>query len=138
MSKTYKALQDRLQFVLVLVLFFPVSLDALYKAAGSPQNSPNLTLQWGLIIVIYIICYLLLEYIKDDLSHLISLFTDRLFLLELASFVPILWLIALSDRIVSKLFFIPFVMGGIGLLSIPVITLVLLTINFLHVCYKRN
>lgn len=128
LAKAVRELRSRLQFVIVLALFFPVVLESMYKAAGTDNVSATIILQWGLLVAFLILSYLLLETIKERLQIKFVKLLDRLLLVQIAVFIPVLYVFAegATKDHVSLLHIVPFTMAMHGMLWIPVILFLML------------
>ncbi|MFA7315657.1 MAG: hypothetical protein WC059_02540 [Candidatus Paceibacterota bacterium] len=87
-------LQSRLQFTIVVALFFPTFLGYVF----TPEQQASLAdvnLNWSVIVGLFILIYILLELMKifriDIAKRWISISLNSLLLLEIASFLPLLF-----------------------------------------------
>lgn len=84
------SLRSRLQFVIVLALFFPTLLDALYQGVADQLTSSKLILQWGSIVSFLIVSYLIIEFLVREIRIWALRTLDVLLLTEVALFIPVL------------------------------------------------
>lgn len=122
-------LKARLQFVLLLVLFFPTVLQALYQTGGTGQDASKVILQWGMVVMVFTLFYLFLEAVKDKLSSKMMKILDWILLADIVCFIPVLFVFAEGTQVswIPVLHAIPFGIGTIGILLIPLALFLLIS-----------
>lgn len=125
-------LKKRLEFIITLALFFPVVLDAIYKATPDESKSGSIILLWGIVIAVLILNYLFVELRKGKMLDWVIKYADRLLVLEVVTFIPVLFVLAATQReLVSFPYVLSLVIGTISIIFIPVGVLVLFVIDFI-------
>jgi len=113
-------LKYRLQFIVVLFLFFPTFFE---KVEG-------FQMKWGLMVAVLAIIFLLVELLEKYLIDWIIKWVNILLLCSAFTFVPILYIFAHNptDSVssITKIFILSDI---VVLLVIPTIALILLLIN---------
>jgi membrane-associated HD superfamily phosphohydrolase len=72
----------RLQFVILLVLFFPTLLNALYGIGGEDLSVNNTILSWSMILVMLVIVFVVAEVMERKMSMKLIQYSNNLLLLE--------------------------------------------------------
>ena len=128
-TPTLRNLKDRIQFVAVLTLFFPTLIDAL--GAGSEQMQSNSSiLMWGIVITALIANYLIIEIMGADLKGWLIKWVNILLLINVAAFIPVLFVLAaVQKESISAFYIAPFSAGLIGTMTLPVLILILFVID---------
>ncbi len=129
-------LQNRLQFTIVVVLFFPTFMEYLFSYVKNIIDIPKVGLNWGSILVIFIIIYIFIELIKiykTPLNKIIINIINWLLLAEIFSFVPLLS-ISMAETFTNKITIFIYKYSVIVsvplLIYIPVIILILFMVNY--------
>jgi len=129
-------LQNRLQFTIVVVLFFPTFMEYLLSYVKNTTDVPKVGLNWGSILVIFIIIYIFIELIKiykTPLNKIIINIINWLLLAEIFSFVPLLS-ISMAETFTNKITIFIYKYSVIVsvplLIYIPVIILILFMVNY--------
>lgn len=145
MKEKINELQNRLQFTIVVVLFFPTFAEYLFSSAGKPLDFSEFGLNWGLVFGLFIMIYVILEFIKirnSKINNLISKIINWLLLAEIISFLPILF-IKMVESVPENLF--TFIYEAIVLISIkfilyiPVVIILLFITNlYLNLFSKKR
>lgn len=98
-------LQNRLQFTMVVVLFFPTFMEYLFSYSKNTTDLPKVGLNWGVILGIFIIIYVFIELIKiykTPLNKNIFNIINWLLLIEVISFIPLLF-ISMAEIFTNKI-----------------------------------
>lgn len=113
----------------VLTLFFPTLIDAL--GAGSEQMQSNSSiLMWGIVITALIANYLIIEIMGADLKGWLIKWVNILLLINVAAFIPVLFVLAaVQKESISAFYIAPFSAGLIGTMTLPVLILILFVID---------
>lgn len=82
-----KSLRRRLELLLVLTLFFPVMLSALYK--GDIEAFSNTVLNYGIPIAVLILSWVMLEATKKELHKWTKSIVKITLLVNIAAFAPL-------------------------------------------------
>jgi hypothetical protein len=131
-----KNIGNRLQFTIVMVLFFPTFLGSLSSYIEDPTSFLKTILSWNVIIGLFIIIYLIVEIFKKRkmvfTKNWIHIWIDRLLLVETGSFLPLFFLGSMEN--VKNMLFILFykilVSASIFcMMFIPIAIIVLFLIN---------
>lgn len=131
-------IEKRLQLVMVLVLFFPVLLDALYKSVSDELSASHMILKWSIVIVVLVLSYLCYEGIKDRILVWVARWTNILLLLEVALFTPVFLGLALFDQTPSLLNLIAYDIGLLGVMSLPFGIFIILLINMVYLSFRSS
>lgn len=137
-TPTFKSLNERFQFVMTLVLFYPVMLQAVLGISAAADGNKTV-LEYGLVIGILVLDYLFLEVIKTRILPIIARYTDLLLLLELVAFIPVYYVLAYlqSHPTVSVIYGVAFGDGALAILIVPFIIAFLLGANILYNLYEE-
>jgi len=120
-------LQQRLQFVITIFLFFPVILDALYKQANNYSDFNKTILSWGLTISVLILDYILLEFVKKWNYKNTFKYIDYSLFVILGSFAFVFYILAATQSFASlPHFLIYFFLVSTG--SLQILPLLILTL----------
>lgn len=120
--------RNRLQFVMVLALFYPVMLDAFYRSMEQEFAGSFTLLKWGAVIATITLNYIFFEIIAAQLSQRSLKFIDFLMLLEIGAFVPVFIVFGMIQTgAVSTLWFFSYVLGYVFSLVIPMLVFVFLS-----------
>lgn len=129
-------LQNRLQFTIVVVLFFPTFMEYLFSYVKNTTDLPKVGLNWGVILGMFIIIYIFIELIKmykTPLKKNIFNIINWLLLIEVISFIPFLF-ISMAEIFTNKItIFIYKCLVAISvplLLYIPMGIIILFMINY--------
>lgn len=145
MKEKIKELQNRLQFTIVVVLFFPTFVEYLFSSAGKTLDFSKFGLSWGLVFGLFVVIYVILEVVKMynyKINNLIFKIINWLLLVEIISFLPILFVMTFGS-VPENLF--TFIYEAIVLISIklilyiPVAIILLFIINlYLNLFSKKT
>jgi hypothetical protein len=134
--------QDRLQFVVVVALFFSSFLSNFYTPDKISEYT-NVSLSWGVIIGVFFITYISIELMKifqiDVCEGWISNCVSCLLLFEVATFLPALsvsLMSAVTNPFLISIYKVIFTGSVLCMMCVPVIILGLIILNY--VMYKRN
>lgn len=134
-------IKERLQFVIVLSLFFPTFLDVVFKQASNEVSKSNSALiSWGAVIVLLILNYLFIEIMgdKEKLQRRVVKIIDVLLLVNIAMFVPVLLIfVEVQYKVLPALYVFPFKAGILGIMAAPFLIFATLFINFLILWIKE-
>ncbi len=115
----YKNLKERLQFVFVLSLFFPTTLEALFSHSTDASLTKNIAI-WGFVIASLVIIYLYVEIRAEKMPMWLMSSVNNLLLFYIALFIPVLGIIAaVHTGSISSSFLLPFGMSIASLLLLP-------------------
>lgn len=135
-NQIIKKLRDRSQLVIGLLLFFPVTIGALF-GTGPDQLRGNMNiLSWGSTIGIFIFDYLFIELLGIKIASWIQKTINVFLLIEIGSFGIVLVALSLLPE-GGSYFILSFYkyayIAGLGCLTfIPLIILVVFTLNFVY------
>lgn len=88
-------LKNRLQFVIVIVMFFPVMLDALYRVTNTDASTSGLTmLKFSSVIAATLISYLILEILGEKMWGILTKIMNVALLVEVGLFILIFYFLA--------------------------------------------
>lgn len=123
-----ETIRRRLEFVLVLTLFFPVIVDALFK--DNTQESGDVTLRLGLAVSCLILSFLILELYMNGVHKLTETILKWTLLLEIFSFVPVLFLLSIyqGETILQPVIFF-YQTSLIGIYLLPFLVLLILIVQ---------
>lgn len=135
-SPIIKKLHDRSQLVIGLLLFFPVTIGALF-GTGPAQLSGNMSiLSWGSVIGIFILDYMFLELLGDKIVCWIQKTVNFFLLIEICSFGIVLVALSLLPKggsYATLSFYKYAYVVGLGCLTfIPLVILIAFTLNFVY------
>jgi hypothetical protein len=124
MKELRKDLESKLQFIIVLALFFPSLMEALFD-----ENSAHtLTLKWATVVIFLILNYLYLNILKPDLTKKMIKVIDLFYDLNIFFFIPLICaftpLVTNSSNVLTAK--IVTYMGIYGTMLVPILTLILL------------
>lgn len=130
-----EGVEKKLHFTVMLGLFFPVLLEALFSFSGSSTVQASETiLKSGIIIFFLITNYLLFEWQKTILSRRQLDYLDWVFISTIICFVfVVLFLGFVANKNITTLnwvseFSYPFAL--IGFMYIPLVSIIIMIINF--------
>ncbi len=131
-----KSVEKKIQLVVMLAVFFPVVIEAIFSFAGTePKETSGIILQSGMIIFFAVTNYLVFEWQKYKLSSrqldyltwilvsTIICFTYVVFFLALATDENNQWIGSISA------YLYPFLLGGFAYL--PAVSLLIIVMNWL-------
>ena len=95
-----ETIRRRLEFALIMTLFFPVIVDALFK--DNTQESGDVTLRLGLAIACLVLSFFILELYKNGVNRWVEKSLNGFLLLEIIAFVPVLFLLSMYQGEVIK------------------------------------
>ena len=97
-------IKPRLQFVIVIVIFFHTFLSSLFSYVKDLTKIPETLVSWNIIIGFFLIIYLMTETMKKDFKKKwVSKLITNMLLIEVGSFLPL------------------FLLGLVGSLKYPII-----------------
>ncbi len=116
-----KDLENKLQFIITLSLFFPVLLYAIFDNKGASQA----TLKWGTVVIFLIFNYLYLNLLKSELPKKIIKWLDILLDINIVFFIPLIFSFSFQIKyiIITKILLF---LGSWGVLLVPITILLLL------------
>lgn len=129
-SVIYKRVHDRLQFVLILVFFFPTVIQAMFNLAGSEEaDASKIILGWGLIIAMLVATYLFLESFQEHFRSRFLKLIDGLLLVYIALFVPVFLILSYlaSQGEISTIYSYPLGISLAGMVFLPILLILILT-----------
>ena len=127
-------LRSRLQFALVLALFFPVILNAALKGTIGNLSPEIITLKWGLVIVVMVMCYFFIEFLDRVVSTPVLITINVLIFIEIGMFAGLLYYMA-AFLFGSITFPILLALSVIGVWFVPIVLLCALAANEVLVLY---
>ena len=99
-TETRARLLHRLEFVMLLVMFFPVVISALF-AVDDDFDGNAIVVKWSVVVAVLILNYIFFETIGKRVISKIATAINVLFMIELAAFAT--FLIALSLTFSEKI-----------------------------------
>lgn len=118
--KNIDNIKNRLQFLVILFLFFPTIFS----------KSEELMLKWVISIAVIVIIYLLLELIGESLRPLISKVVNILTLVSISLFIPMFILLSNFDKFTNiNSYKNLFTINLKALLYVPLVIAFLLSVN---------
>lgn len=135
MKPLITSLKSRLQFVIVIVMFFPVMLDALYGVTNTDNaTSSQLLLGYSVLVFAVLASYILLETMGEKIAMMHAKIINRLLLCEVGLFALVFYFLAssTSDAVTSTtgwMLCVYSVAFG-GALLLPVFILLSLATNY--------
>ena len=90
MSNFVEKLKNNLQFLIVLVLFFPTMISAIFGSADITRLNDSI-LSWGIVVIPCILIFLLVEIWGHRIRGRIARQIDLAILIEVFFFIPILY-----------------------------------------------
>lgn len=130
--------ERRFEITLVFILFFPTLINALNSNATDQIKTNSTILSWGTIVVIFIICYLLLETLGQYISEKIINYSSNLLLIEIALLGFMMFILsAVQDNDISVSLTEPIKLSVQGLVFVPLSILVMFAGNFVYLFYKE-
>jgi len=140
-EKKIEGTEKRLQFMVMVGLFFPVLIEALFSFSGStPQQVGEIVLKSGLIIFFVVLNYLLFEWQKSKLSSRQLDYLNWVFISTIICFVSIVLFFGLvANENIKEInwvagYIYPFMFAGF--MYIPVVSLLIMFVNFCIGCFK--
>lgn len=131
MRLNIEKIKSRLQFAIMLALFFPVTLQAVFALGQKVEEGNKLIIGWGIVIVPLILSYLWLELGGETISAWARNWINIIFLANIFSFVPVMYTTAvLLYRPIPIVWSYPFQAGFIAMLLLPAVALVILFIDY--------
>lgn len=86
MKELRKEIESKLQFIIVLALFFPSLMEALFDE----NSARTLTLKWATVVVFLILNYLYLNILKPDLTKRMAWWVDLFLDLNVFLYIPLI------------------------------------------------
>lgn len=94
----FKHLQSRFQFLILLIIFLPMLTNALYSGSASQLEANTQMLSWVAVVAVMIVNYILLEFLNKRMILSVGKWVNRLILINIGSFVPVLYIMALYQN----------------------------------------
>ncbi len=125
------SIKSRLQVVITLVAFFPAILLSLGTIAqDSPISMNKFSLQWGVIIFLYIIVYLSVEILIEKIFEKSMKIISSLLLLAVFLFAIIIFIIsAVTVQDLSNIYLYVFKISFISITIIPLVIALIIIIS---------
>lgn len=132
-------LQNRLQFTIVVVLFFPTFMEYLFSYVKNATDLPKVGLNWGVILGMFIVIYVFIEIIKmykTPVNKNIFKIINWLLITEVISFIPFLF-ISMAEIFTNKI--IIFIYKCLVAISVPLLLYIPMGIIILFMInYYKN
>lgn len=139
MTSNIEHIKSRLQFAIMLALFFPVTLQAVFALGQKVEEGNKIIIGWALVIVPLIISYLWLELGGETISSWARRWINIIFLTNIFSFVPVMYTTAvLLYRPIPIMWSYPFQAGFVAMLLLPVVAVVILVIDYATQLYVET
>ncbi len=136
-EKLIEDVDKKLQFTLVLALFFPVLLEALFDLSGANHTeASNIILKWSLVIFLLILNYLIFESKKAELSIKSLKYLGWVFVSNTLCYALVILSFGISTTYVAQtdnqilVFMYSFALYGI--MTSPVIALFIMLLDLVH------
>lgn len=129
-------LRKRLEFVFVLVLFFPVLLASLFNISNAGSGD-NHVLSWGAVISLLIIVFVTLEFSQKYNSIFALKAINILLISQIIAFIPHIYILAQYK--VATLYFPTTLVIFISTLLvylIPLVVIVVMVLDLIVLYYK--
>ena len=122
-----KEVRDRIQFLIMIGIFFSTFIYTFYKAIGSNEVIANTNaLFWGLGVAFCIINYLLVGTVQDIKRKVLTWVRGSISINIALFILPTILLFLLVKNPISEYFAWPFVISLYGCVLMPFITFLLL------------
>lgn len=129
-------IQNRLQFTMVIVLFFYTFMQLLFSSSDKEKDLIETGLNWGIVLGILIIVYFFIELIKKYKTPINKFIYEVInwgLLIEVLTFIPFLF-IKVADGYTNYIFIIIYkaftLISTTLMISIPLIIMVVIIINY--------
>jgi len=100
-----KEAEGRLEFAIMLSIFFPTMIYALFRSVNeTDQKASEMVLSWSLITVGYLVSFCVLKLCKNQAKDFFVKATNILSLVGIASFVFPIYYLAVYKNIITKSF----------------------------------
>lgn len=133
-----ETLRHKFQFLTVIALFFPVTMEAAYAAIEKAKDAYNITLSWGAVIAVLIVSYVLLEHLKNRMPKFLARYTDIFITFSLLSYVPVLFVLAMhGEPTVSYVYAFALWVGIVGTMLLPVVIFLALSGYAIYLLYTE-
>jgi hypothetical protein len=86
--------EKRFQMVMVLILFLPVTLEAVFSLSNDPDEFSKFLLKYGVAIFSFLLCYMFIESRKNKVEDRILLWIKYLLWIAIGSIGYIFYFIA--------------------------------------------
>ncbi|HMO77708.1 MAG TPA: hypothetical protein PKA42_02315 [Candidatus Paceibacterota bacterium] len=141
-TRNIEEVEKRLQFTIVLGMFFPVLLEALFNMNGSDTREISSTLlKAGLLITILITNYLIFEWTKNKLSKRQLDYLSWSFFSTIACYGSVFLFLGFvaNGNINSINSVVDFIYGFVlaGSMYIPVVSIVIMLLKQVVSVYKK-
>ncbi len=126
---TIESLRGKFQFLAVITLFFPVTLQAVFSIFEEAVKANTQIMSWGVLVAVLVLDYLLIEYLKDKMLVSVARYTEMLITLTIFCYVPVFVVFAMVNQpIIPYLYGIAMGVGIVGTMIIPLIIFLLLSV----------
>jgi hypothetical protein len=104
----------RFQFVMILIVFLPIALQALFGLSNPPSDQYNkLILGYGLAIFLFALSYIFIELLKEKVAILALKLTNWILLISVMLTAVIFYLLSMlsQDKLPTYLTYYPNLIG---------------------------
>lgn len=135
MKEKIEDASKRLYFVITLILFFPILLQAIFGLPNSGENNVNeVILKSGISLSFLIICYIIFEIRKNKISSIALKFLNATYLLIVACFASLLIFFAYvtNEDSIPQNWILEniFLLSLWGFMWLPVVSVIIVIIDF--------
>ena len=137
-KETVQSIRDKFQFLAVITLFFPVTLNAVFAAFQEEVKSDYQIMSWGAVVAVVVLNYLLIEYSKDKMPVVVARYTEIFLTLSIICYIPVFIVFAMFTKpVISYFYAILLGIGILGIMLIPFLVFMLLIGNAV-IYYRRD
>lgn len=129
-------IQNRLQFTMVVVLFFYTFIQFLFSSSDKQKDLIDTGLSWGMVLGIFIIVYFFIELIKKYKTPIHKFIYEVInwgLLIEVLTFIPFLF-IKIADRYTNNTFITIYkvftLISTYLMIFIPIVIMILIIFNY--------
>ncbi len=115
-----QSIRDRFQFLAVVTLFFPVTLQTVFSAFQNAIETNRILTSWGVVVAILVLNYLVIEYLRNKMSTMVARVANILIMLAIVCYIPVFLVFSMFNASwIPYLYGIAFFAGIIGTMVLP-------------------
>jgi hypothetical protein len=134
-----QSVQEKFQFLAVITLFFPVTLQAVFAVFEETVRANYQVVSWGVLVAVLIFDYLLIDYLKEKMPVPVARYTEIFITLSILCYVPIFLVFAMfSQPVIPFLYGIAMGVGVEGSMLIPLLIFALLSVTTVYLILREE